>query len=132
FACIEEAWRNLPEKCTDHWWARSPEHLRKFALIETAWCDTTVFQLKGDNDVMLDTAIKLRQRDPHSKIEIAESCLIWSTAFSQAENHMTAMAFQKSKNDVLDYLAGLLSVTRDELETVARSQASERNEDVLG
>src|SRR5215468_4652113 len=114
FAAIREAYNNLPERVTMEWWTQSAEHLRKYALIKTGHCDRSVLHLASP-DACLAAAIQLRQRDKYSEVTIQDNMLSWSTAHSQQLNAMGKKDFERSKEDVLGFLAGLLEVSKQHL-----------------
>lgn len=110
FATVNEAWKNLPE----HHGKRHPdsEHLRKWALIHTGWaiertvaCDSA--------PVAAAVAAAAASLDESAVIIVQGTIVTIATARSQKMHGPGAMSkeeFQKSKQDVLDYVAGLLGV----------------------
>jgi hypothetical protein len=114
FAAVNEAWNSLPERFRDEWWAVSAEHLRKYALIMTGHCKTTSIACKNAN-LALYAMLEFRERDHYSMVSCDNYTVHWSTALSQDERHMKKKAFEKSKQDVLDYLAQLIGVPTMEL-----------------
>lgn len=111
FACIQEAWQNLPEG--DHRFP-TPEALRKWALIRAGYCIT--------NDVVLPTPEAAKSvaafmgNSEGTIIVVRENIVRRYTAKSQSIKAMNKEEFQRSKTDVLDTIAELLEVKRKQLE----------------
>lgn len=111
FACINEAWQNLPEG--DNRFS-TPEALRKWALIRGGYCTV--------NDVVLPTpeaaqTVAAFMGNSEGTIIVVRDCVVRRyTAKSQSMKAMNKDEFQRSKTDVLDIIAELLAVKRKELE----------------
>jgi hypothetical protein len=121
FAAVTEAWNNLPEDQTGRF--PSPEHLRKWALIQCNYCHTAhkVFSTKQDS---LTAAAMLRAADRYSVITVSDNILTVYTAESQSYKAMGKERFQQSKEKVLELLASMIQVTPKQLqyEAVVRHQ----------
>lgn len=109
FACIRDAWLNLPEKFGARFPA--PEILRKHALIRTGYCNShqTVCATKGE---ALRLAAALNAiRDVYAIVTI-DGCIVTRLAAkSQSRRAMKAKEFQESKNAVLGFIGDLLGVS---------------------
>ncbi len=114
FACIGEAFNNLPEKIA----ARFPdaEYLRHWALIETGWFDEKEFPF--DNHRYANSlAAFIRTQSPYARIfgpkKLAADkwVVLVRVAKSQSRTAMPDKAvFEKSKRDVLDLLEEMTGV----------------------
>jgi hypothetical protein len=110
FAAVHEAWKNLP----DHIAERHPdsEHLRKFALIKTGWSvnRTIVCESAETAHAVAAAAGSLNE----SAVVVVQGKVVTiAVARSQKTSGPGAMLadeFHKSKQDVLDYVAGLIGV----------------------
>jgi hypothetical protein len=108
FAEIAEAWQNLPEDLAQRF--PSPEHLRRFALIKSGFCDAQTYAC-GSRAEALRWAANLRPLDEFSIVTVEATTVTRFTAKSQSMRAMGKHAFRDSKNAVLDVLAGMLDVT---------------------
>lgn len=109
FAWLHEAWLTLPE----HVAARflNEEQLRKHGLIDGGFCDSTTVVCNSRSEAER-WCKHLKSREPDTIIKISGNVLIQFTAHSQARNAMDAKTFQRSKDAVLNYVAGLLETER--------------------
>lgn len=114
FAFIREAWQNLPEHYADAPFARSPEHLRKFALIMTGWCDTTTFVASSKAEAQRMASF-IRPLDEFSVVSVKEATVTRAVAKSQSMKAMGKRDFQASKQAILDYLEDMIGVQRGAL-----------------
>lgn len=109
FAWLHDAWLTLPE----HVAARflNEEQLRKHGLIAGGFCDsqTIVCASRAEAERWCN---HLRSREPDTVITISGNVLIQFTAHSQSRRAMDAKTFQRSKDAVLNYVAGLLETER--------------------
>lgn len=115
FAFIKSAWSSLPERFGDQPWAASPEHLRKYALIRTKWCNTQTFAC-GSKAEAMRWAQNLRPLDEYSIVTTEGSTVFRFTAMSQSRRSMGGKAFQKSKQDIIEFLEDLIEIPRGTLE----------------
>jgi hypothetical protein len=115
FAFIREAFKNLPERFDNEPWAASPEHLRKYCLIRTKWCNTQTFAC-GSKAEAIRWAQNLRPLDEYSIVTTEGSTVYRFTAMSQSRRAMGGKAFQKSKTDIIEFLEDLLQIERGTLE----------------
>jgi len=120
FACVTEAWRNLPESQADRY--PSAEHLRKASLIATGYRDerTIVAASKAE---ALRLAAFIRPMDEFAIVVVRDAVVVVYTAKSQSMRAMGKKAFGESKQAVLEYLATLIEVAPETLEREAGQAA---------
>lgn len=111
FAAIREAWKNLPEaEGRRH---PDPEHLRKWALIKHGYSikrDVVAESIEQAHAI----AALAAQLDESAVIMVQGMIVTIATARSQKTTGIGCMnreEFQKSKQDVLDYVASLIGVS---------------------
>jgi hypothetical protein len=114
FASLHDGWANLPEQYAMEPWAQSVGHLRAYSLIKTGWHDTQTFAC-GTKAEAERWAARLRPMDDYAIVVAQGSTVTRFTAKSQAMSAMGKEDFQKSKDDVLSFVEGLLSVDRGSL-----------------
>jgi hypothetical protein len=109
FAAVHEAWTNLAAAEFP-----TPEHLRKFALIRTGWRDERVM-VCASPEAAERLATFCRPFDSYA-VMLADGPIlrVW-TAQSQSYRGMGRDRFNKSMEDVLNYCAGLISVSTEQL-----------------
>jgi hypothetical protein len=112
FASIAEAWKNLPDEALDEY--PTPEALRKKALIRKGYRDerTLVCSTKAEAERV---AAFMRPSDEFAIVTFRDCVVREWVAKSQSTKAMGAKEFQQSKSDVLDFVADLIGVSRDEL-----------------
>lgn len=120
FACIREAWLNLPEDKADQY--ASPEHLRKWALIKAGYRDERSLACSSKAEAIRLAAF-LRPRDDYSVVIVREALVIEYTAKSQSVKAMGKADFQASKDAVLAVLADLIGTDPASLSTNVREAA---------
>ncbi len=122
FACVHEAWVNLPEIHAGLPYSISPEHLRRYALIRTGYCDTQsyVCSSKAEADRW---AANIRPMDEFSLVTVQECLVVRQTAKSQSKKAMGAHVFQESKQAVLEFLAGLIGCSVEQLAANTKAAA---------
>ena len=110
-AVVNEAWKNLPEEIAKQ--HPDADHLRKFALIKTGWsikrnvvCESieTAHAFAAIAGQLNESAVIVVQ-GPVVTIAVARSQKTTGTGAMNREE------FQKSKSDVLDYVASLIGVS---------------------
>lgn len=109
-AAVNEAWKNLRESDA----AQHPDadHLRKWALIKTGWCIKRNVVCETIEQAYAIAAVA-GQLDESAVVVVQGKVVTIATARSQkttGPNCMSREEFQKSKQDVLDYIAGLIGV----------------------
>lgn len=122
FAWLKTAWDNLPDRMADEPWARTPDTLRKWALIRTGWGEAAQVDC-GNADaaarvhpMMLAQAMKA---NGYAEAHIRGPVLTLVTPRSQSVRAMGGEAFRQSKAGVLDHIAALLEVSPETLEKSA-------------
>ncbi len=123
FAALKEAWTNLPHQYDGEVWAQSDVHLRHHALIQCGWVEATKIVQCGSNNEAVRWAAIMAPMKPYSVVTAVRSTVIEHTSKSQSKAAMGAKDFMKSKWMVLDYVADLCGITRDELEHAAKQSA---------
>ena len=118
FACLREAWQNLPESVAMETWAQSTEHLRKYALIRTGFSESQTLIASSAAEASRFAAF-LRPTDEFSIVLARGVEVIRFTAKSQRVKAMGAKEFQRSKVEVLEFVAGLIGTTSDQLGSAA-------------
>ncbi len=121
FAWLHDAWLNLPEQYAIAPWAQSSEHLRKYALIRTGFCNTQTW-VCGTKAEASRWAANMRPEDEYSIVVAQGSTVVRYTAKSQSARAMGAKDFQGSKTAILDFIAGLLGVEAAELAATASAR----------
>lgn len=118
FACIHDAWMNLPDDVALDF--PSPTILRKHALIMTGY--------RTERKLVLSSAAEARKvakflqpgdEDEYLIISIAGNVVVEWKAKSQSVKAMGGPTFQKSKTDVLEFLAAMIRVEQRTLESEA-------------
>jgi len=119
FACVREAWINLPEREA----ARFPtqEHLRKHALIKAGYCDERSIVCASSAQARRIAAF-IRPLDDYAIVTVEGRVIIQFTAKSQSAAAMSKAQFQASKEAVLAILAEMIGV-----DPVALVQAGKRS-----
>ena len=96
-------------------WAQSSEHLRKYALIKTGFCDTQTW-VCGSKAEATRWAANMRPEDEYSIVVAQGNTVLRFIAKSQKMRAMGAQEFQASKTAIMDFIAGLLDVAPAELQ----------------
>lgn len=114
FACINDAWLNLPEELADDF--PSAEHLRKWALIKAGFCTMTTVVCATNADA-LTLAARARELDRYAMAEVVADeksplksrriVRIW-TADSQRRDAMGRKVFQEAKERALQVISELI------------------------
>lgn len=119
FAFVTEAWKNLPEEIAADF--PNTEVLRKRALIATGWCTVKDHPCTSQAEAKRLARVLQGELDDYAVVIVREDVVRVMRAKSQARNRMKAAEFQKSKTDVLNWIAGLLGV---EPEALAQARAA--------
>lgn len=109
FASIKNGFDNLPDDLHEDF--PTTEHLRKKALIRKGYCDERSIVCASKAEA-LRLAGFIRPMDDYAIVTARESVVRVWTAKSQSKRAMGAAEFQKSKQDVLDFIDDLLGVER--------------------
>jgi hypothetical protein len=111
FACIQEAWNNLPE--ADNRFP-NPEALRKWALIRSGYC--TEASVVCDSPEQARAIAAFMGYTEGVVIVVRDNVVKRYVAKSQSLKAMNKQEFQQSKDLVLDTIAELIRVKRSKLE----------------
>lgn len=123
FAALADAFDNLPETIAARW--PTAEHLRKWALIETGWCDEREVEF-GSPLYAKRAALLLHQEfDEHARIYQPNNGtkLIIRRAKSQSAAAMAKAEFEASKRAVLELVEDMIGLERGKLKKNARRSA---------
>jgi hypothetical protein len=107
FACIREAWKNLPETIATKF--PTPEHLRKRALIGTGFYTEAVLVAANNTEAMRILQF-MRARDEFSVFSLNDDTIVERRAISQSRREMGGKQFKESKDAVLDYCSNLVGI----------------------
>lgn len=116
FACINEAFANLPEIHKGRW--QTADDLRKWALCQTEFRDEVNYIAKTKAEAKR-WARELGRMKDFAVIVIVRNMVVRYTPKSQSYQDMTKKEFQASKDAVLDVLATLLQIDVNELSSNA-------------
>lgn len=107
FARLTDLWANLPERIAVQF--PSEDHLRAHALCMTGYRNERQF-VCSSNAEALRLAAFLRPVNEYAIISVAGHAVVEWTAQSQSKKAMGKDRFQKSKDDVLNYVEDLIGV----------------------
>lgn len=120
FASVRDGWSNLPEALQAMPWAKSAEHLRKYALIKAGFCDVRSVAC-GSRAAAERVAVLAGDLDEFCLAHVEGSTCTVFTAQSQSMRAMGKARFQESKDAVLGVIEGMLGVDAGAL---AKQQAA--------
>lgn len=106
FACITEAWRNLPDEIAVDF--PTTESLRKRAMIEAGYYDERRLILSSPTEARKVAAF-LKPADSFAVISVAGNVVVERKAKSQSVRAMGKRDFSESKQKVLAILNAMLS-----------------------
>lgn len=112
FACVHEAWHNLPEDIKGRF--PNEEYLRKTALVKTGYCIEKNFVCDTPSHAIY-LAGAIRKVDGYAVITIKENVVHVYEAESQNANAMGAERFQQSKEAVFGWISELIGVSVTDL-----------------
>jgi hypothetical protein len=118
FAAVAEAWKQLPDHLTEHF--PTSEHLRKRALIDAGFYTETILDV-GSNAAALRVRDYAKAEDGFAYVVVRGRVVAIRKAMSQSRRAMGAAEFQRSKQAVLEIVAGLIGVTPEALSSHARA-----------
>lgn len=121
FATLDRAWQSLPDDLAAE--LPTTEHLRARALIMTGYADSRQLVVSSNADALRFAAF-MRPTNSYAVISVNGSVITELTPQSQNMRAMDKDAFQKSKQDVLDYCSALIGVKVEELERSAIQDAA--------
>lgn len=112
FAWIHQAWLNLPENLSKK--HPTDTHLRKWALIETGYCDEDISVWDSAKDAMT-AGLMMRKLDTYCVVVVSGRTVRRYTAMSQSPRAMGKKTFQESKTAIMDLISSLIGVSPEEL-----------------
>lgn len=112
FAWLKSAWDSFPDALLDQY--PNPEILRKHALIAKGHCTMVQHACASVAEAERLAAI-LKPYDAYAIVRQRGSVVTVYTAVSQSRRAMGGAMFQRSKQDVLDFVADLLGVDPETL-----------------
>lgn len=112
FAALNEGWQSLPEHFGDRF--PTPEHLRKLCLIKAGYSDSQTFVASSKAEAVRLAAF-IRPIDEFSVVTVNGTTVTRFTAKSQSIRAMGKADFQRSKDKVLEIIAGMIGVEPREL-----------------
>jgi hypothetical protein len=121
FACVREAWVNLPERFAAQF--PTEEHLRKYALIKAGFCDQRSIVCASKAEARRLGAV-LKPLDDYAIVAVADRLVTVFTAKSQAAGAMSKARFQASRAAVLGVLAEMIGVEPAALLEAGRRSAA--------
>lgn len=113
FASILEGWANLPEDQAERF--QNPEALRKHALIKTGYATQRQYVAASKAEAERVAAF-CRSGEEYEIAAIKDNVVTFWRAESQSYKSMGKKRFEKSKADVLGFIASLIGVTTDDLQ----------------
>lgn len=116
FAAVREAWANMQDAAIAE--LPTPEHARKFALIKTGYADRRELIASSKAEARRIAAF-IKPADTFAIVTVDGCCVTVWTARSQSKKAMGNAEFQRSKTAVLEYLAGMIGATPNDLERAA-------------
>jgi hypothetical protein len=120
FAALHDAWQNLPEQEAARF--PTPEALRKYALIQCGYRDERSIVCASKADA-LRVGTFVRPFDEYAVVIVREAVVLVLTAKSQSAKAMGKDEFQKSKSEVLDFVAAMIHVSPAQLAVNAGQSA---------
>ena len=136
FASVRNAFDNINDPETLEVLS-TPNKLRQWALIQSGWCEVTVFGPLSKRSAIKSAqtaAINFRKNDDYVEVSIRKTVdeetgrqawlVIIKTAQSQSRASMKKEAFRESTVAVLDVLSGAIEVKRRDLERAGREDAA--------
>jgi hypothetical protein len=126
FACINDAFTNLPEDLAGRF--KTAEHLRKWALIKCGYCEERTLVFSTPLDARRAAAF-VTSMDDYVVVLIKGSIVSVYSAASQSPRAMNKDEFQASKRDVLELIAGMIGVSASDLAAQSRDYQDEPEHD---
>lgn len=105
FAVLADAWANLREDIAAT--MPSPEHLRKWALIQAGYCTMTKLAFKTNAEAIAACAF-IATLDTYAECGVNGNVAVIRRATSQSVKAMGKKEFQISKGKVLDVISQLI------------------------
>ena len=111
FAAINDCFESLPARHAQAPYAASADAFRKHGLIATGHCDVTAVDVgthKAACAIAPVLAREARAAHGYAVVVVRDALVVCSTPHSQSYKAMGKDAFQRSKQDVLDWAYRLL------------------------
>lgn len=113
FAWLREAWSSLPfDLALQH---PTPEHLRKWALIQRGFCTVTDYACMFKTEARRLAASLRQQTDEYAVVIVSDTVVRVVKPESQSMKAMGNERFKASKAAILDVVSGLIEVPADVL-----------------
>jgi len=123
FAAVNSGFKNLPEIEVVRF--PSVEHLRKWCLIETGWCDEKEVWWDTQKDARRSATMVRQDVDEYARIHVSQGInpetgepgwrVLIRRAKSQAVPAMKAEQFKQSSKAVLDMIESMIGLNRGDL-----------------
>lgn len=120
FASVHEAWKNLPHDLAELF--PTSEKLRKWVLIKCGYANAQAMVCDTELDAARIAGMLGRMNEDSVVISKGRVMKMY-TAKSQSVRSMDKNEFQASKTAVLDYISGMIGVSRETLEENAGKAA---------
>lgn len=111
FATIRDLWANLPERLAEAPYGKSPECLRKHALIATGYADAVSVDC-GTKAAAERVGAVMAAMGDYAVVSVSGPVVRRYTARSQSVRAMGRDEFQRSKDDVLGWIEALVAGER--------------------
>jgi hypothetical protein len=121
FACVREAWINLPERLALQF--PTEEHLRKYALIKARFCDQRSIVCASNTEAQRIAAF-VGPLDDYAIVSVEDRLVTVITAKSQSAGEMSKARFQASKDAVLGVLAEMIGADPTALAEAGKRSAA--------
>jgi hypothetical protein len=125
FAWLKDAWLSLPEDIASDY--PTVEHLRKRALIATGWCTVSDYVCSNATEAVRWAENLRREADQYTLVMCSRSVVRVFKAKSQSRGAMNKEDFQSSKTAILEWVAGLLDVTPQQLSSAGQGASGANN-----
>jgi hypothetical protein len=112
FAAMHHAWLNLREDVAERF--PTETHLRKWSLIKCGYHDQRSIVAASKAEALRIAAF-IKPMDEFAIVVVSECTVTVYTAKSQSKKAMGGADFQRSKQDVLDYVAALIGTETERL-----------------
>lgn len=112
-AALKEAFDNLPEKYADQF--PTIEHLRKRALIQTGFSNTTSMVMESKGQAVRIAGLLRQYSSPYTVVIVRDHTILIAEAESEREIAKDKVRYQDMKNKVLGWVSTLVGVTTTKL-----------------
>lgn len=118
FVSVQNAWENLPPLMAERF--SSPDSLRKYALIKAGFCTSESIVCPSHADALRVEKF-VQSADAFALVTVKKNVVTRYVAKSQSYKAMGKAEFAASKDKVLDVLAELIGVAKQELSDAGRA-----------